>query len=146
MGDLMNDLGSLPRLAAVRKINDIVKRIRHVRVHAILLDYLSKKMPSVIGKEKKKKQILDDMASIFREVLKSNDLSYGDFPDLNQFKTTLENIDFKKLPKLKGSRMQKGKRYETSITMRFIRLLIFILAKSFKKKQQILTTIFVTII
>jgi len=110
MSDLMQDLNSLPRMGAVRKINDMVKRIRQLRVHAILLDHIRMKMPSVFGKEKKKKEVLGDLGSIFRTVMQENNLSYGDFPDINKFKKGIENMDLRKIPKLKGDRMKKGQR------------------------------------
>ena len=87
MADLLRDLGSLPRLGAVRKINDVVKRIREIRTHAVLLDYLRNQMPSMFGKEKKKQELLNDLPNVFRTVMKLNNLSVGDFPDLNKFKS-----------------------------------------------------------
>mmetsp|Transcript_7815 Transcript_7815/g.11550 ORF Transcript_7815/g.11550 Transcript_7815/m.11550 type:complete len:430 (-) Transcript_7815:2098-3387(-) len=111
MTDLLLDLGALPRLAAVRRINDMVKRIREVRVHAILLDHLRGRMPSIgFKKDRKKQELLDNLPAIFREVMKEQELPCGDFPDINRFKNSLERADLTKLPKLKGSRMMQGKR------------------------------------
>mmetsp|Transcript_19494 Transcript_19494/g.40802 ORF Transcript_19494/g.40802 Transcript_19494/m.40802 type:complete len:363 (-) Transcript_19494:1984-3072(-) len=89
MRDLVEtDLSLLPRMGAVRKINNMVRRIREVRTLALILDHLRQKMGSKygFGKEKKKKQILENLPAIFREVMKLHDLSYGDFPDIEQFK------------------------------------------------------------
>ena len=110
MNDLMNDLDALPRMGAVRKINDMVKRIRQLRVHAILLDHIRLKMPSIFGKEKKKKELLGDLGTVFRNVMHMNNLSYGDFPDIDKFKKGIETMDLRKMPKLKGDRMKKGQR------------------------------------
>ena len=39
-------------------------------------------------------------------------MSTGDFPDLNKFKRDVAALNFEELPKLKGSRMLKGKRIQ----------------------------------
>lgn len=54
--DLMKDLRNLPRNSAVRKINELVKRVRLCKVHAYLIGYLREQMPMFMGKEKKQKQ------------------------------------------------------------------------------------------
>jgi EH domain-containing protein 1 len=55
--DLMRDLRSLPRNSAVRKINELVKRVRLCKVHAYIIGYLKEQMPMFMGKEKKQKQV-----------------------------------------------------------------------------------------
>ena len=112
MVDLLRDLAALPRMGAVRKINDIVKRIRQIRTHAVLLDHLRNAMPSMFGKEKKKVELLNDLPTVFRTVMKQHNISVGDFPDLNKFKRDVEMMDFTELPKIKGGRMLKGKRMQ----------------------------------
>ena len=109
MADLLRDLAALPRHGAVRKINDIVKRVRMVLTHAKILDYIRNQMPSMFGKEKKKQQLLDNMADVFRQVMKVHNLSMGDFPEINKFKRDIGNMNFLELPKLKGTRMKGGK-------------------------------------
>lgn len=112
MADLLRDLAALPRMGAVRKINDIVKRIRQIRTHAVLLDHLRNAMPSMFGKEKKKAELLSDLPTVFRTVMKQHNISVGDFPELNKFKRDVEMMDFTELPKIKGGRMLKGKRMQ----------------------------------
>jgi hypothetical protein len=55
--DLMNDLRGLPRNSAVRKINELVKRVRIAKVHAYIIGYLKDQMPMFMGKEKKQKEV-----------------------------------------------------------------------------------------
>lgn len=55
--DLMRDLRGLPRNSAVRKINELVKRVRLCKVHAYIIGYLKEQMPMFMGKEKKQKQV-----------------------------------------------------------------------------------------
>lgn len=73
----MKDLSQIPRMSAVRKINDIVTRIRQLRIHVFLLDHIRSLMPSVFGKDKKKKEILNNLGSVFRTVMKENSLTVG---------------------------------------------------------------------
>lgn len=55
--DLMKDLAILPRQSAVRKINELVKRIRKVKALAYIIGHLKSQMPSIMGKEKKAKEV-----------------------------------------------------------------------------------------
>jgi hypothetical protein len=54
--DLMKELGDLPRNSAVRKINDLVKRIRLCKVHSYIIGYLKDQLPT-FGKKKKMLQV-----------------------------------------------------------------------------------------
>jgi Domain of unknown function (DUF5600) len=59
--DLMKDLAILPRQSAVRKINELVKRIRKVKTLAYIIGYLKAQMPALIGREKKQKKLISDL-------------------------------------------------------------------------------------
>ena len=99
--DLMRDLRDLPRNSAVRKINELVKRVRIGKVHAYILAYLRDQMPMLMGHAKKQQQILNDLPSQFRSVMKKYSLAPGDFPDINSFRSILAEQDFTKFPQLK---------------------------------------------
>lgn len=43
----------LPENAVVRRINELVKRARSVKVHAYIIHYLRKQMPYMMGKQEK---------------------------------------------------------------------------------------------
>lgn len=66
--DLFADLQSLPRNAALRKLNDLIKRARLAKVHAYIIAELRKQMPSMIGKEKKKKELIQNLDKIFEQL------------------------------------------------------------------------------
>ena len=66
--DLFADLQSLPRNAALRKLNDLIKRARLAKVHAYIIAELRKQMPSMIGKEKKKKELIQNLDKIFDQL------------------------------------------------------------------------------
>ncbi len=51
--DLLEELLLLPENAVVRRINELVKRARSVKVHAYIIHYLRKQMPYMMGKQEK---------------------------------------------------------------------------------------------
>lgn len=55
--DLMKDLKDLPRNSVVRKINELVKRVRLAKVHAYVISYLKEQMPMLMGHAKKQAQV-----------------------------------------------------------------------------------------
>lgn len=92
--DLMKDLAILPRQSAVRKINELVKRIRKVKALAYIIGHLKSQMPSIMGKEKKQKKLIEDLPNVFRTILKKYNLAPGDFPDINKFQQKLNEVKF----------------------------------------------------
>jgi len=92
--DLMKDLAILPRQSAVRKINELVKRIRKVKTLAYIVAHLKQQMPSLVGKEKKQNKLIADLPNVFRTILKKNNLAPGDFPDIAAFSSKLRDVKF----------------------------------------------------
>ena len=68
--DLMRDLRDLPRNSAVRKINELVKRVRICKVHAYIISHLKEQMPMMMGFAKKQKQLIESLPAVFRTVMK----------------------------------------------------------------------------
>ncbi|CAM9915486.1 unnamed protein product [Laminaria digitata] len=56
--DLLEELMLLPENAVVRRINELVKRARSVKVHAYIIHYLRKQMPYMMGKQEKQVRVL----------------------------------------------------------------------------------------
>lgn len=92
-------LQDLPRNAAVRKINELVKRARMSRVHALIVGHLKAQMP-FFGQQSKQKALLDNLADEFFAVMKKHRLPQGDFPNLARFKEVATTYDFGKFKKL----------------------------------------------
>lgn len=92
--DLMKDLAILPRQSAVRKINELVKRIRKVKTLAYIVAHLKQQMPSLMGKEKKQNKLIADLPNVFRTILKKYNLAPGDFPDITSFSSKLREVKF----------------------------------------------------
>lgn len=92
--DLMRDLAILPRQSAVRKINELVKRIRKVKTLAYIIGHLKSEMPTMMGKEKKQKKLINELPNVFRQILKKYNLAAGDFPDIASFSSKLAECKF----------------------------------------------------
>lgn len=99
--DLMRDLKELPRNSAVRKINELVKRVRLCKVHAYIISHLKEQMPTFMGKAKKQTELIESLGQIFRSVMKKWSLAPGDFPDIHDFQEKLREHDFTKFHSLK---------------------------------------------
>ncbi|ETO05470.1 hypothetical protein RFI_31925 [Reticulomyxa filosa] len=118
--DLLNDLKSLPRHSATRKvsryqsfrhlrkfregvnklnlINEFVKRTRQLRVHCIIIEHMRKQF-GIFGKEKKQQQLLNNLKTEFVNIAKEDKLSLHDFPNPDKFKEVLQKFDIFKFPK-----------------------------------------------
>ncbi|XP_058061768.1 EH domain-containing protein 1 isoform X1 [Anopheles bellator] len=99
--DLFRDLQSLPRNAALRKLNDLIKRARLAKVHAYLISELRKEMPQIFGKDSKKKELIKNLGSIYDRVCREHQVSIGDLPDIKKMQEVLANQDFTKFHSLK---------------------------------------------
>ncbi|KAJ2746942.1 hypothetical protein GGI20_000929 [Coemansia sp. BCRC 34301] len=98
--DLLRDLRSIPKNAALRRVNEIVKRARQARVHAHIIGHLRSELPAMFGKDKKAKAMVDDLPAEFRKIQTRYNLPPGDFPNAEAFKNDLEAfkiVDFNKL-------------------------------------------------
>mmetsp|Transcript_10736 Transcript_10736/g.16289 ORF Transcript_10736/g.16289 Transcript_10736/m.16289 type:complete len:543 (+) Transcript_10736:119-1747(+) len=101
--DLVDELMQLPHNAAVRRINELVKRSRSVKVHAYIIHYLRKQMPYVFGKSEKQKKLLGRLDQEFAACARRYNLPWGDFPSVESYRRMLSEIkdisEFKKLDK-----------------------------------------------
>jgi GTPase SAR1 family protein len=68
MADLLNDLKNVPKNAAVRKVNELVKRVRLSKAHAHIIGHLKKEMPSMFGKDKAQAKLLNNLEEHFLKV------------------------------------------------------------------------------
>uniref|UniRef100_A0A8C6FDL2 EH domain-containing protein 1 n=4 Tax=Odontoceti TaxID=9722 RepID=A0A8C6FDL2_MONMO len=99
--DLFKDIQSLPRNAALRKLNDLIKRARLAKVHAYIISSLKKEMPNVFGKESKKKELVNNLGEVYQKVEREHQISPGDFPSLRKMQELLQTQDFSKFQALK---------------------------------------------
>ncbi|KAG0052905.1 hypothetical protein BGZ83_001990 [Gryganskiella cystojenkinii] len=98
--DLLKDLRDLPRNAAMRKVNEIVKRARLARVHAYIIGHLRKEMPAVFGKKSKQREMITNLQGEFLKVQQFYSVPAGDFPSVATFRQTLEAYKFENFAKI----------------------------------------------
>jgi hypothetical protein len=95
---LMAHLQELPRMCGMRKVNEMVKRIRLNIVHVCIMGHLRSKMPYLWGFEAAQKKLLDNLQEVYREVRYTYNLSDGDFPPIESFRAALQLQQFEKFP------------------------------------------------
>ena len=103
--DLVKDLKNLPRQSAMRKVNELVKRTRLARVHAFIIEYLRRELPTFFGRASKQIKLIENMAEHFTKIQKTFNLPAGDFPDIEKFCEALRQIDLSSFPKLSSRQM-----------------------------------------
>lgn len=101
--DLLTEMACLPANAVIRRINELVKRARSVKVHAYIIHYLKKQMPYLVGKTEKQAKLLERLDKEFIACARRYNLPLGDFPNVDQYRKMLAEVkdisDFKKLDK-----------------------------------------------
>jgi len=97
--DLLHDLLGLPGNSAIRKVNEIVKRTRLVKVHALIISHLRNKMPALFGKEGRQRELIQNLDQEFEEIQRENKLPPGDFPDVHRFRERLMDKNFSNFSK-----------------------------------------------
>ena len=98
--ELVGEIEALPMNAAVRKVNEMIKRARYVRVHALIMNHLRGEMPSMFGKGSAKARLLANLSEEFTKIQQKHNLPSGDFPQADLFARCLQDVDFTKLAKL----------------------------------------------
>ncbi|KAG1119615.1 hypothetical protein G6F42_012936 [Rhizopus arrhizus] len=105
--DLLVDLKELRRNAAIRKVNEIVKRARLARVHALIIGHLKKEMPSMFGKKKKQEKLLQHLDQEFIKIQNKYHLPAGDFPNPEKFRQNLALYDMVKFKSIKEDLLER---------------------------------------
>jgi len=93
--DLFDDLQSLPRFATVRRLNDLIKRARNTKVHALLISHLRSQMP-VVGKDRRKAELIKKLHEVYLKLQDEHNIPAGDFPDVDIMREKLKRYDFSK--------------------------------------------------
>ncbi|XP_013406319.1 EH domain-containing protein 1-like [Lingula anatina] len=70
-------------------------------VHSYIISELRKQMPSMFGKDSKKKELIKNLDQIYNGIQREYQISPGDFPDINRMREQLEHHDFTKFHSFK---------------------------------------------
>lgn len=95
---LKKHLEELPKACSMRKVNEMVKRIRLAVVHLCVLGHLRSRMPYLWGKENAQSRLIEKLPDVFEHVRTTYQLSEGDFPKIDEFKAKLQISDFSTFP------------------------------------------------
>lgn len=95
---LKKHLEELPKACSMRKVNEMVKRVRLAVVHLCVLGHLRSRMPFLWGKEATQTRLIERLQEVFEHVRTTYQLSEGDFPKLDEFKAKLQISDFSTFP------------------------------------------------
>ena len=100
--DLLRDIMGLPQQAVMRRINELVKRARSVKVHAYIIHYLRKQLPyAPWSKKEKQKRLIGRLEQEYIGAARRYGLPKGDFPSLEPMRRALYEIkDLSEFPKL----------------------------------------------
>jgi hypothetical protein len=97
---LMSHLSDLPKMCGMRKVNEMVKRIRLNIVNVCIIGYLQSKMPYFWGHEEVQKKLIETLEKVYLDVRHTYHLPEGDFPQIDEFRGVLHLSDFRQFPKL----------------------------------------------
>ncbi len=99
--DLFSDIAQLPQNAVMRRINELVKRARGVKVHAYIIHYLRKQLPYTFGKREKQAKLIQNLDRELVMCARRYELPRGDFPEVEPLRQALREIkDLSEFPKL----------------------------------------------
>lgn len=59
-----------------------------LQVHAYIISSLKKEMPSVFGKDNKKKELVNNLGDIYARIEREHQISPGDFPNLRKMQVS----------------------------------------------------------
>ena len=106
--DLLYDITTLPQQAVMRRINELVKRARSVKVHAYIIHYLRKQIPyNPWAKKEKQKRLIGRLEQEFKAAARRYGLPVGDFPPPEPMRRALHEIkDIGEFPKLDKKRVR----------------------------------------
>ena len=120
--DLFSDFQALPRGAALRKLNDLIKRARLARVMALITDELSTSLP-VIRRETAKKNLLKNLDEVIQRVEYRHGYCSGDLPPMDTLREILGRADWSKFRTVDRRQMVKLDRMLTEEMARLVEML-----------------------
>lgn len=68
-----------------------------IQVQAYIISSLKKEMPSVFGKDSKKKELIANLGEIYHKIEKEHQISPGDFPKLDKMQVRFKKGKKKEL-------------------------------------------------
>lgn len=91
----------MPKNAALRKLNDFIKRARMAKIHAYIISELRSDMPKFFGKARKQKELIKNLPILFKKIQEEHLVSASDIPPVESMQEKLRHCDFRKFPLMK---------------------------------------------
>ncbi|CAK0907781.1 unnamed protein product [Prorocentrum cordatum] len=107
MDDLIRQIEQLPRSSSVQKINDLSKRARMVKSHALLLEEIRSQMPTMWGHAEKQQELINRLPKLAQGIARRHQISVGDFPNLEVMGDKLSAIDCSQVQRLAPERVSQ---------------------------------------
>lgn len=85
------------------------------QVHAYIISSLKKEMPSVFGKDNKKKELINNLGDIYARIEREHQISPGDFPNLRKMQVSSGILSWASDTQGKSVRVTTGNRTEATI-------------------------------
>jgi len=121
--DLFKDFRLMPRSAALRKVNDLIKRARLARVLALIVAELHESMPAVFGKEAKKRSLIKHLEHTIEAVEFKHGPCTGDLPPMDTLRDTLTKADWSRFRSVEPRQLARLDRLLTEDMSRLLAIL-----------------------
>eukprot|EP00736_Rhodelphis_marinus_P007523 Rmarinus@m.1187 len=113
--DLLKDLFDLQRTAAVRKVNQFLRRVNQVRLHMHVLEHLRKQMPSFMGRAAAQKKLIGDLENNLTKLAHTLQVPRQDLPSAAFLQERIEvhfsgNKDLSYAPKMSKTKLDSLER------------------------------------
>jgi hypothetical protein len=97
--DLIHELTyTIPRQALDKKVSSLIQRAKAVFVHAAIIGIMRQNLPSFFGKDKAKRQAIDDLPKTYEQVGAKFKMNWRDFPPVEEYRAFLEKFDLETFP------------------------------------------------
>jgi len=114
--EILCDIEKLPQNKMLCRVNELVKRIRAIRIHAYIIGHLKAQMPLLIFKKRKQKHLLTHLDNVFQAVANRYNLARDDFPDVDELRDKLTDRNFSNFVSFKS---EVGIRLRSSVIYRY---------------------------
>jgi EH domain-containing protein 1 len=104
------------------------------KVHAYIISELREEMPSVFGKDSKKKELIKNLDKIYEKIQRQYNISPGDFPNINKMREILEQLDFKTFKTLDKKLIDK---VENMLSVDITQLMQMLPKEDYKNKDEV---------
>ena len=80
--------------------NITIQKYRLAKVQAYIISSLGQEMPTMFGKDGKKKELIKNLDALYGQLQREHKILPGDFPDIEHMKAQIIHQDFTKFRRL----------------------------------------------